>query len=235
MNGFKFYTYYHTRNDTGEIFYVGKGTGRRAFAKYRNAYWQNIVAKHGRTAHIIAYWRTEQYSFEHEKELIQELRATGFNLTNMTDGGEGSIGAVRNAEFRAKVSAFHKGRKHTPEHIEANRRANTGLKRSEDTRRRVSDAKRGSIITPEQANKISSALKGRTFSAAHRAALSEAAKGRKGTRLGVVLSDDTKLKMAIASTGKKHSVSTREKMSASQKLRYQRESADKYNVAEVRM
>ena len=43
----EFYTYFHTRNDTGKVFYVGKGKGRRAHEPGRNPHWKNIVAKHG--------------------------------------------------------------------------------------------------------------------------------------------------------------------------------------------
>lgn len=43
-----FYTYLHRRNDTGQVFYVGKGKGQRAHDKYkRSAHWKRIVAKHG--------------------------------------------------------------------------------------------------------------------------------------------------------------------------------------------
>ena len=40
----KFYVYAHIRKDNNQIFYIGKGYGRRVFKKEnRNAYWKNIV------------------------------------------------------------------------------------------------------------------------------------------------------------------------------------------------
>ena len=45
-----FYTYIHIRNDTGQIFYVGKGsnTNLRAYSKHgRNVYWNRVVKKSG--------------------------------------------------------------------------------------------------------------------------------------------------------------------------------------------
>jgi hypothetical protein len=43
-----FYVYEHIRNDVGAIFYVGKGSRKRAFLYgKRNQHWQNIVAKSG--------------------------------------------------------------------------------------------------------------------------------------------------------------------------------------------
>lgn len=44
----RFYVYQHTRNDTGEVFYVGKGSGDRLKSnKRRNSHWTRIVAAHG--------------------------------------------------------------------------------------------------------------------------------------------------------------------------------------------
>ena len=115
MNGFQFYTYVHTRNDTGEVFYIGKGKGSRAFAKGRNPHWNNIVNKHGYTVHIVAYWETEELAFAHEKELITEFRALGVELANMTDGGEGSTGWIPSEETRKRIGDAGRGRKHSAE------------------------------------------------------------------------------------------------------------------------
>ncbi len=42
-----FYVYGHYRKDTGDLFYVGKGTADRAWSKHgRNSHWLNIVEKH---------------------------------------------------------------------------------------------------------------------------------------------------------------------------------------------
>jgi len=45
-----FYVYEHTRNDTGLVFYVGKGNGKRLNVGKngggsRNRYWKHIVPK----------------------------------------------------------------------------------------------------------------------------------------------------------------------------------------------
>lgn len=43
-NSEKYYLYRHIRLDTGNVFYVGIGTGRRAWKKEnRNKHWHNIV------------------------------------------------------------------------------------------------------------------------------------------------------------------------------------------------
>jgi len=62
------YIYLHRRNDTGEVFYVGKGTGKRATETHsRNSHWHNVVNKAGFTAEIIAKGKAKGLS---EKDLI---------------------------------------------------------------------------------------------------------------------------------------------------------------------
>lgn len=97
-----FYTYFHTRNDTGAIFYVGKGNGRRAFHKRRNTHWCRVAKKHGYTSHFAMTNLTEVEAFEHERFLISCLRGLGEPLVNMTDGGEGASGYIQPPEVREK-------------------------------------------------------------------------------------------------------------------------------------
>ena len=98
----KFYTYFHTRNDTGAIFYVGKGKGRRAFHKRRNAHWCHVANKHGYTLHFAMTNLTEGEAFEHERFLISCLKGLDQPLVNMTDGGEGASGYMQTPEVREK-------------------------------------------------------------------------------------------------------------------------------------
>jgi len=85
----KHYTYSHQTADTGKIFYIGKGIKYRYKEKKgRNSYWQNIVAKHGFTAEILSYWNTEQEALDHEILLIKCFRDMGYNLANLSSGGE---------------------------------------------------------------------------------------------------------------------------------------------------
>ncbi len=99
-----FYTYMHTRNDTNETFYIGKGHGKRAFWKHgRNQHWENIVNKHGYTVHLLAEWEKEADAFEHEKFLISCFRAMNKNLVNRTDGGDGPIGQKFSDDAKQKM------------------------------------------------------------------------------------------------------------------------------------
>lgn len=104
-----FCTYSHHKPD-GTLFYIGKGSVKRAHAKdNRNPHWKNIVAKHGSyKVEILANWPTEAEALEHEKFLISCFRDLGFSLANVTNGGDGVSGHKHSAETKAKLSAFHK-------------------------------------------------------------------------------------------------------------------------------
>lgn len=117
-----FCTYSHHKPD-GTLFYIGKGSIKRAHAKdNRNPHWKNIVAKHGaHKVEILANWETEADALEHEKFLIGCFRDLGFSLANITDGGDGVSGHKHSAETKAKMSAFQKVFQNT-EKMRLNRR-----------------------------------------------------------------------------------------------------------------
>lgn len=158
----EFYTYMHTRNDTGRPFYIGKGSGDRAWhrSKKRGAHWNNIVRKHGFSAVVLASWETEEAAFEHERLLIAAMRDIGAPLINRTDGGEGKSGATVSNETRAKLSSIKRGV------VNGEMNPMFGRRHSEDARRKQSEAKRGTYtgsrhpkatITEEKAVSILSA------------------------------------------------------------------------------
>jgi len=107
-----FYTYAHTKPD-GTIFYIGKGSGVRAWKKTRrNNHWKNIVAKYTNyNVEILANWKTEQEAFEHEILLISCFKDMGYKLTNMTSGGEGTSGLKLTQEHKQKISDALRGEK----------------------------------------------------------------------------------------------------------------------------
>ena len=110
-----YYTYLHTRNDTGKVFYIGKGQGKRCYnKKSRNKWWKHIESKAGRTVEILAYWNTNKEACEHERLLIACFRDMGYELVNICDGGEGNglpgklngmYGKTHSEEARAKQRA----------------------------------------------------------------------------------------------------------------------------------
>jgi len=99
----KHYTYAHIRLDTNSIFYIGKGSKRRAWSREsRNEYWHRIAKKHQYAVKILSYWNSAEDALDHEKFLIQCLKDVGVNLCNQTDGGDGLFNPSH--EIRAKMS-----------------------------------------------------------------------------------------------------------------------------------
>lgn len=146
----KYYTYAHFTADTKKLFYIGKGTNKRAWqTSSRNRYWKHVVKKHGRTVEILARWNTEEEAFEHEKFLIGCLEA---QLVNLTNGGEGTSGRKQSDEEKEKralklrgvpltekrkanIAASLQGRKLLAGHAEKSRKTLAVLR--EETKKKV--------------------------------------------------------------------------------------------------
>lgn len=220
-----YYTYFHTRNDTGAVFYVGKGKGCRATARNRNKMWSAIANKHGFSAQIAARWATEKEAFEHERFLIACFRDMGIKLTNMTDGGEG-------------MSGTH----HSDAHKELMRKKMTGRLFSEATRQRMSAAakarkqREGARFWPSGATdeqiaawqqKSSASQVGKVLSEEHRAKLSKSGKGRVSANKGKTFSAEHREKMSKAAKGRQKSPEHKAKIKAAHVARAERLKAEK--------
>lgn len=194
--------YRHRRNDTNEVFYIGIGNSDvRAYDKVgRSDYWKRIVNKHGREVEIIATDLSLEDACELEIFLISEygrLDLKKGNLVNMTDGGEGFFGGSHTIDVKEKMSITH-----------------TGKKVSDETKRRMSESKKGNKYSlgvcrsKETRLKMSLSRKGKKLSEEHRLKISL---GRKGMKL----SEETKMKISLSKKGAKHSAEHRAKVSLS--------------------
>ena len=164
-----FYVYEHMRNDTGEIFYVGKGKNGRAYSSHgRNKYWYRVVKKaNGFTVRLLTPLIDEELSFLVEIERINQLKRIGKRLTNLTDGGEGVSGIKKSPELLEKLSKAFLGNQY----------------------------RKGIPNSPEQRKRHSEAMKGRVFSEEHRKNLSEAQTGKPGKFTGNKHKEATIIKM----------------------------------------
>lgn len=78
-----FYVYMHRRNDTNEIFYVGKGVGDRARTyEGRNKDWLKIVYEHGRSIEIAASQLEHYQAVILEMTIISMMVKEGVRLVN---------------------------------------------------------------------------------------------------------------------------------------------------------
>jgi len=110
----KYYIYAYLRSttskfgDIGSIYYIGKGSGKRAFEKHRIRIPKdknNIVFLHEGIA--------EKLAFRYEEELIKKYGRIDLGtgcLRNLTNGGEGASGYRHTAETRQQISNSHKGK-----------------------------------------------------------------------------------------------------------------------------
>jgi len=83
---------------------------------------------------------------EEERFWIRKLREGGVNLTNNTLGGDGVSGVT--GEAKERMLATWRGRKHSPETIEKLKIARAKRVTSEETRKKMSDARRGKKRAP---------------------------------------------------------------------------------------
>lgn len=104
------YLYFHYRNDTGEIFYVGIGTDDNNFSRSRsrcgrNKRWRNIVNSVGYTIEIVFQNMPIAWILMKEIEFIalygREDLGRG-KLANFTDGGEWMSESDRKAQSTRK-------------------------------------------------------------------------------------------------------------------------------------
>lgn len=102
------YVYGHYKADTGELFYIGKGIGKRAWLmKGRSQYWQRVATKHGVEVKILEDGLTDAEALARETQLIEQVGLS--NLTNIQPGGRGNTTDTakalwKDAEFREKIS-----------------------------------------------------------------------------------------------------------------------------------
>lgn len=205
-----FQTYIHQRADDLKVFYVGKGSTKRAHSnKIRNAHWHAVVAKHGRRVVMCGAWETEAEAFEHERFLIQCFRDLGSPLTNCTDGGEGTSGLVWGEASRAKASATAKALV-TPE-FRAARSARAKEQMTPAHREKMSAAFKAAWTPEREAARLAA-----TRSAEARAKMSTAARARmtaeRRIEIGAIskarMTPEHKAKLAVVNTGKKFSAET---------------------------
>lgn len=198
-----FYTYlWMDRN--GAPFYVGKGTGKRAWQMTKRS--RDFKAVHslgGCTVEIIDQFVLESEAFAHECMLIERYGRIEFGgcLVNKTDGGEGPTGQIMSLESRDRIRAARVGKKLSPEH---RAKISEGCRNPSDaTRAKLRSRKR----TPEQNAKIGAALMGREVSNETREKLRKA-------NVGKNLTDEHREKIRLAAVGRKVSAAHREKIRA---------------------
>lgn len=190
MSNFYVYAYLRSKDSitgkSGTPYYIGKGTGNRAYAKHYAPLpndKSNII--------FIKQNLTEQQAHNLEIELIEKYGrkdlGTGI-LHNRTNGGEG----ISNPSVATREKLAYAKRNESPEtklkrSIAAKNRIRTPL--SEDTKQKISKANSGKVRSKEAKEKMSlrakdrpSSFKGHSHSDEAKERMSEIAKNRSAER-----------------------------------------------------
>ena len=106
-----YYVYAHYKADTGEVFYIGKGKGDRAWSNGRPEQWHRVVNKHGLLVKIISVFFSDLDACSFERQLISLIGREDKDmgpLINHTNGGEGTAGRITSAASNKKCSESNK-------------------------------------------------------------------------------------------------------------------------------
>ena len=89
---------------TGEIIYVGKGTGLRYKVKKHNKLFNEMIKRYPCYSRVIKTFDTEQEAFEYEYDYINQLKQSGQCVCNIRAGGNGGSTEWWTDEARQKYS-----------------------------------------------------------------------------------------------------------------------------------
>lgn len=151
----------------GNLRYIGKSCQgiNRAREHYYPSYldvdrsycgnWIRELKKVGLTFTwvIIQEFSDSEILSQAERHWISYFRTMGHRLTNLTLGGEGTLGFSPNLETRNKISLALKGRSKSKSHCSAISKAKRGKKlqaHSEEWNKKISDSHRKSIKAKEK-------------------------------------------------------------------------------------
>ena len=145
-----FYTYAFLRED-GTPYYIGKGSGRRAYVKRGRTI--RAPADNNRVI-ILKNNLTEDEAFKHERYMISILS----DLRNLTEGGEGSAGRIMSEEQKENLSTYWKGKKNPgqSERMKVNNPQSNPV-----TRRKNSETNKGRPKSEEWKAKMREIMKGK--------------------------------------------------------------------------
>ena len=155
----QYYIYSYLREDYSP-YYIGKGSGKRAYNKGSK---EVKPPRDKSRIRILKVDLTEEEAFLLEKLYILMFgridSGTGI-LRNRSDGGDGASGAIKSKETREKLRQANLGKKKPKEVGEKISKALTGRKLSEEVKAKLRAGHKGRKCTEEHKRKVSEAKKG---------------------------------------------------------------------------
>lgn len=234
----KFYVYFLIDPRTGTVFYVGKGSkkwdrfnhhliefeewdklGRHGKPKGRNLKKIRKIAQIVDGGFEVQVEIAFETNYEHEAHLqeINCIAAFGReNLTNLTDGGEGSVGLKWSEESKQKASIAAKKRPKrvlSEETKKKIRESNKKRYQDPELRNRIRDVHLGKPVSEEQKKKISATLTGSKLSEECKKKIGDAHRGKTQSKehvqkrvskiIGRKYSEDHRRKISDSKRGKR--------------------------------
>ena len=99
-----FYVYEWFVKESGEVFYVGKGTKNRYKVKKHNNFFNDFIKRYDCDSRIIKTFNDEQEAFSYEFERVNELKSIGQCVCNIYQGGLGGTTSWWTDEIRDSYS-----------------------------------------------------------------------------------------------------------------------------------
>jgi hypothetical protein len=186
------YVYQHIRKDTNQPFYIGIGSDLNFYRankfSERNEIWERIKNKTEILVEILHNNIEWEEACEIEIQLIKKYgrinNKTGI-LSNMTDGGEGTLNKVISDDTRYLLGNGVRGKQ-----------------RTDESRLKQSITSKGIKKTKEHSEKIRQYRLGKKMSEESKKKMSENSKGRQTWNKGVKFSEESKIKMRDSKKGK---------------------------------
>jgi len=186
------YVYQHIRKDTNQPFYIGIGSDLSFYRankfSERNEIWERIKNKTEILVEILHNNIEWEEACEIEIQLIKKYgrinNKTGI-LSNMTDGGEGTLNKVISDDTRYLLGNGVRGKQ-----------------RTDESRLKQSITSKGIKKTKEHSEKIRQYRLGKKMSEESKKKMSENSKGRQTWNKGVKFSEESKIKMRDSKKGK---------------------------------
>jgi len=159
-SGKNIYYIYSYLRENHSPYYIGKGSGKRAYNKGPK---EVKPPRDKSRIRILKADLTEDEAFLLEKLYILMFgridSGTGI-LRNRSDGGDGASGAIRSAETREKLRQANLGKQRPQWVYDKIAASNKGKKASAETRAKISAIHKGKKCTEEHKRKVSEAKKG---------------------------------------------------------------------------
>jgi len=99
-----YYVYEWFIVETGEVIYVGKGTGNRYKVRKHNKLFNEMIKRFFCYSRVVKLFDTEKEAFEYEYEHVMELKSKGQCVCNINPGGCGGSTEWWSDEVRRKYS-----------------------------------------------------------------------------------------------------------------------------------